>query len=144
MSVKTGVLSLSAGLAAFFGFGMATAAITGPLVEYELLLGLLAGTIAGGVATAAVAVTFAPDVPSGRRRIAGTVTGFGVGFFVGLVGGVIVVHLGTVQSIGAGFALGILSAYGVSRSGFASDGEAESDPGTGSELDAGSEGGSNE
>ncbi|SDQ41894.1 hypothetical protein [Natronobacterium texcoconense] len=119
MSARTVVLALVSGLLAFFGFGMTTAAITGPLVEFELLLGLLTGTIAGLVATAAVSVTLTPDVPPGRRRVAGITTGFGAGFFVGLVGGVVVVHLGPIQSIGSGFVLGLLCAYGVSRSGFA-------------------------
>ncbi|RQG93176.1 hypothetical protein EA462_02950 [Natrarchaeobius halalkaliphilus] len=120
MSVKTGTIALVAGLAAFFGVGIGVTAITEHWIDFPLLLGLLAGTLSGLVATIAVTVGLESDVSAGRRRTAGIVTGFGGGFVCGLLIGAAAEPIGTVGSIGVGAGVGLLVAGGYAVSPFGS------------------------
>ena len=113
MSVKTGAMALASGLATFFGVGIGVTAVTEHWIDFPLLLGLFAGTLAGLAVTTGVSMGLTEDVSAGRRRIGGAVVGFGVGCVVALVAAARVDALGSAGSIGTGFLGGVLVAAGV-------------------------------
>ena len=110
MTVRSLVLALAAGIAAFLVVGIAVAEFTQPWIEFSLFVGIPAGIAAGAFTAAAVYLGLAEDAPARRRRLAGTFAAFNVGFLLGLVVLGFVGNLGVVMAIVGSIVLGLVVA----------------------------------
>ena len=109
MTLKTLGYAFAAGIATFLVVGVTLTELASAWTEFSLFVGLPTGIAAGGLVAAAVAFGLTDDAPSRRRRIAGSIAGFGVGFLataaaVGLAG------LGVVSSMAIAVGVGIVAA----------------------------------
>lgn len=85
MSVRSFVLALGAGIAAFLIVGVGVTEFAQTWIEFSLFVGIPAGLAAGAFTAAAVYLGLADDAPPRRRRIAGSFAAFGAGFLVALL-----------------------------------------------------------
>ncbi|RQH00959.1 hypothetical protein [Natrarchaeobius oligotrophus] len=115
MSLKTGIVALVAGLAAFFAVGMGVTAVTVHWIDFPLVLGLMAGTVAGLAVTIVATIGLEEGVPPRQRRTAGVVVGFGVGFVGGAFGGASLEPIGTLGAVG----IGVIVGFGLAAAGYA-------------------------
>ncbi|WP_253737294.1 hypothetical protein [Halohasta salina] len=109
MTLKTLGYAFAAGIAAFLVVGVTVTELVGAWIEFSLFVGLPAGIVAGALVAAAVSYGLGDGVPSRRRRLAGSVAGFGVGFLVAVVA-LGVAGVGVVSSMVAAFGVGLVAA----------------------------------
>lgn len=99
MTVRSLLVALAAGVAAFIVVGAAVSEYTLRWIEFSVFVGIPAGLAAGAFVAAGVYLGLADDAPAQRRRVASAFGGFGVAFVVLLVGLAAGLGLGTVQSM---------------------------------------------
>lgn len=110
MQLKSLVLALVAGLAAFLVVGVAVTELVQSWIEFSLFLGIPAGLGAGAFVAALVYLWLADDVPAQRQRVAITFASFGVAFLVILLAISIVLDMGTTLTLIVATVVGIMAA----------------------------------
>ena len=109
MTLKTLGSAFAAGIAAFLVVGVAVTELVGAWIEFSLFVGLLAGIAAGALLAAIVSFGLGDGVPAGRRRLAGSIAGFGIGFLVAVVA-LAVAGLGVGSSMAIAVGIGLVAA----------------------------------
>lgn len=110
MSYRSGLLATLSGITGFLVVGVGVTEFTSQWIEFSLFLGLPAGLVAGVGTAAAVYLGLATDAPLRRRRMAGALGAFGVGYLAGLLALAGLVNVPVVLSLVLAFVVGLVSA----------------------------------
>ncbi|WP_415380962.1 hypothetical protein [Halosimplex sp. TS25] len=112
MRIRTLVLALAAGLAAFLAVGVAVTEVALRWIEFSLFVGLPVGLLAGVTAVALVITGLGTGVSHLRRRIAVTVATFGLAFLLVLAVTVGAFSVRNSHALALAVAVGALTGFG--------------------------------
>lgn len=107
MDSKSLFLAFGAGLATFLLVGGAVTALFEQWVEFSLFIGIPVGLLAAVVVAGGVAASLTADAPAKKRRIAGLVSGFSLGFLGALAALLLVWDGGVTASLGVSIVVGL-------------------------------------